>query len=369
MAVTTGKVISLLEEIAPPGLQAEWDNSGLQVGDRQWPVEKILLALDTTLDVVQYAIHHRHDFIISHHPLFFHKQKRIDLATPTGKIIAAALTNRISIYSMHTNLDVIKGGVSDALAELLNLTKVQVLDRQRGDYYKLAVFVPESHLVPLRQALGDAGAGWIGDYSHCTFSASGQGTFLPREGAKPWLGEVGTLEEVKESKLETLVAGDRLPKVLAAMNSVHPYEEIAYDLVPLSIPANYGMGRIGLLPEPMTLGTFAARVAAALKCPSPKLCGESEKIVQKVAVCGGSGGNFVDLAHRRGADVLVTGDIDHHQALTALQLGLALVDPGHYFSEIPILTSIETALGSSLREIEVFRYPGSTNPWRLLDNF
>lgn len=368
MAVTTGKVISLLEREALPGLQAEWDNSGLQVGDRQWPVEKILLALDITVEVVQYAIHHGYNFIFSHHPLLFHSQKRIDAATPTGRIIALALTNKISIYSMHTNLDVVKGGVSDALAELLNLTDVKILDRQKGDYYKLAVFGPNSHLVPLRQALGEAGAGWIGNYSHCVFSAPGQGTFLPRAGAEPWLGDVGTLTEVEEFKVETLVPSHQLTQVLAAMTSVHPYEEIAYDLVPLANPANHGLGRIGLLPQAMTLDTFAARVASVLDCPLPKLSGEGKGKVRKIAVCGGSGGSFVDLAHRRKADVLVTGDIDHHQALTASQLGLALVDPGHYFSEIPILARIEAALGSSLQEIEISRYPSSTNPLRNLDH-
>lgn len=369
MAVTAGKVMATLEEIAPPQLQADWDNSGLQVGDREWPADKILLALDITLEVVQYAVDHGYNFIFSHHPLLFHKLKRIDLTTPTGKVIALALANRVCLYSMHTNLDVIRGGVSDALAELLGLSQVEVLDRQRGDYYKLAVFVPTSHLVTLRKALGDAGAGWIGKYSHCTFSSPGQGTFMPGEGAKPWLGKVGALEEVEEYKLETIVPGYRLPSVMAAMKSAHPYEEIAYDLVPLANPAEYGLGRIGLLPEPLTLDSFVHRVASALNCPFPKVCGEGKREVRKVAVCGGSGGNYISLAHQRGADVLVTGDIDHHQALTAFQLGLALVDPGHYFSEIPILAKIEGVLANRFSEIIITRYPGSTNLLRqILDS-
>lgn len=369
MAVKAGKIIAFLEEYAPPQLQADWDNSGLQVGNQVWPVDKVLLALDTTLEVVEYAARHGYKFILSHHPLLFHKPKNIDLSTPTGEIIALALANDIVIYSAHTNLDAVKGGVSDALVELLDLSQVEVLDRPRGDYYKLAVFVPKANLIPLRQALGDAGAGWIGQYSHCTFSALGQGTFLPREGANPWLGEVGKLETVEEYKLETLVSGHRLPKVLAAMKKVHPYEEIAYDLIPLALSADYGLGRIGLLPEPLVLDAFARRVASVLDSPLTRVCGKGDGIVRKVAVCGGSGGNYVSLAHKCGADVLVTGDVDHHQALTAFQLGLALVDPGHYFSEIPIMAKLEGLLAGQFPDLVIARYPGSTNPLRqILDS-
>lgn len=269
MAIRSGKIISLLEEIAPPHFQAEWDNSGLQVGNRDWLVDKILLALDITHEVVQYATDHGFRFILSHHPLLFHKLNRIDLATSTGQIIALALANNITIYSMHTNLDVIKGGVSDVLADLLGLTQVEVLDREMG----------------------------------------GQ--------------------------------------------------------VPLDTPPDCGLGRIGLLSESLSLGAFAAHVVTVLDCPPPRLCGEDNMIIRKVAVCGGSGGNYVGLAQSRRADVLVTGDIDHHQALDALQMGLALVDPGHYFSEIPVLNWVSAVLGSKLSpEIVITRYPGSTNPFR-----
>lgn len=365
MAIKSGKVISILQQLAPSQLQADWDNSGLQVGNRQWPVEKVLLALDVTLDVMQYAVENGFDFVLAHHPLLFRKLARIDTNAPGGKIISLALTNNITVFSMHTNLDVVKGGVSDALAELLNLEKVEVLDKQKGDYYKLAVFVPQSHYNQVRKALGDAGAGWIGNYSHCTFSSPGIGTFLPQAGASPWLGEVGRLEEVEEYKLETLVPGHRLADVLAAMRAAHPYEEIAYDLLPLAVDADYGLGRIGFLPEPIELKEFAAAVARVLDCPTVRVSGTGERSIHKVALCGGSGGNYVSLAHGRDADVLLTGDISHHQALDAFQLGLALVDPGHYSSEYPILYKVETYLRSVLpQEIVVARYPGSTDPLR-----
>lgn len=363
MSVKAGRIISLLEQLAPLHLQETWDNSGLQVGSLSWQTDKILLALDVTPEVVEYAIAEKCGFILSHHPLIFHKISRIDASTPIGSCIAGALTNRICIYAMHTNLDVIPGGVSDALAALLQLKNTQVLDKGRGNYCKLAVYVPDTHLEQVRSALGDAGAGWIGNYSHCTFASPGRGQFMPREGANPWLGQQGELEEVSEYKLETLVKGNQLAAVLAAMKKAHPYEEVAYDVIPLDNEGEHGLGRIGRLPEPMALGDFAAWLATMLGCPAVKVSGEKTRRISKVAVCGGSGGDLVTLAHYSGADVLVTGDVGHHAALEAAGLGLSLVDPGHYASEYPVLKVLECYLQDNLREIAIIAYPGTDPFW------
>ncbi|HOC06785.1 MAG: Nif3-like dinuclear metal center hexameric protein [Bacillota bacterium] len=363
MSVKAGRIVSLLQQLAPLHLQEDWDNSGLQVGSLSWQTDKILLALDVTPEVVEYASKEKCGFILSHHPLIFHKLSRIDASTPVGACIAGALTNRICIYAMHTNLDVIPGGVSDALAALLQLQDIQVLDKDRGDYCKLAVYVPDSHLEQVRTALGDAGAGWMGNYSHCTFASPGRGQFLPREGANPWLGQQGQLEEVSEYKLETLVQRSQLAAVLAAMKKAHPYEEVAYDIVPLENKGEHGLGRIGHLPQPMALGDFAARLAKMLGCPAVKVCGEKARQVSKVAVCGGSGGDLVTLAHYSGADVLVTGDVGHHAALEAAGLGLSLVDPGHYASEFPVIKVLESYLQDNLKEIAIIKYPGTDPFW------
>ncbi|HBI55760.1 MAG TPA: Nif3-like dinuclear metal center hexameric protein [Firmicutes bacterium] len=362
MAVKAGKIIALLEELAPVGLQEDWDNSGFQVGSRQWTTDKILLTLDVTPEVIEFAASERYGFILAHHPLIFHKLSKIDVSTPMGSSIADALANRICIYAMHTNLDVIRGGVSDALADLLNLKETQVLDKGSGKYCKLAVYVPDSHLEQVRRALGDAGAGGIGNYSHCSFAAPGRGQFLPLAGANPWYGRQGELSEVSEHKLETVVQRSQLTVVLAAMKKAHPYEEVAYDIIPLENEANFGLGRIGLLPEPMTLEDFASFLGKLLGCAALKICGERGRLIKKAAVCGGSCGSLVSLAHNRGADVLVTGDIGHHTALEAAQLGLALVDPGHYCSEYPVLNVLESYLIHNLHEIAVSRFPGKTDP-------
>jgi dinuclear metal center YbgI/SA1388 family protein len=266
MSVKTGKIISTLEQLAPLSLQEDWDNSGLQVGSPSWRTDKILLALDITPKVVEYAIAEKCGFILSHHPLIFHKISRVDASTPIGSCIAEALTNRICIYAMHTNLDVIPGGVSDALAALLQLNNIQVLDKGSGNYCKLE-------------------------------------------------------------------------------NGEH------------------GLGRIGLLPEAMTLGDFAAQLANLLGCPAVKVCGEKARIIKRVAVCGGSGGDLVTLAHYSGADVMVTGDVGHHTALDAAGLGLALVDPGHYASEYPVIKFLKSYLHDTLGEIAIIKYPGTDPFW------
>ena len=98
---------------------------------------------------------------------------------------------------------------------------------------KLVVFVPESHAEKVRQSLGEAGAGKIGNYEFCSFSSKGIARFLPKDGANPNIGEVGKYEEVAEERIEVLVPINILPKVIEAMKKVHPYEEVAYDIYPL----------------------------------------------------------------------------------------------------------------------------------------
>lgn len=362
MAVKAGEIIALLEELAPIKLQADWDNSGLQVGDEDWPVEKVLLALDITLGAVEYAAVHGFTFILSHHPLIFRKLSQIDAATPLGACLAAALAKRICIYSLHTNLDFIQGGVSDCLAELLQLQNIQVLDKSPGRCCKLVVFVPDSHLDEVRRVLGDAGAGWLGNYSHCTFASPGQGQFLPRAGASPWSGRPGELSQVSEQRLETILPQAMLPRVLRALKGAHPYEEPAYDIIPLENKANLGLGRIGRLPEQVKLSELAARVAQSLACASVRVSGDPEALVERAAVCGGSGSDLIALAQARGAQVLVTGDVGHHDALEAANLGLALVDPGHYKSELPVLGAVQSYLQRRLPGVFSAVYPGERDP-------
>lgn len=355
--------MDLLEGLAPLALQETWDNSGLQVGSREWQLSKVLLALDVTPQVVEYAISQGCGFILAHHPLIFNKLSCLDPTTAPGLAIARALVKQICVYAMHTNLDLIPGGVSDVLASLLGLQNTKVLDKKPGKYCKLAVFVPESHLVPVRRALGDAGAGSSGGkYSHCTFAAPGQGQFLPLTGAHPWQGSVNELTEIPEYKLESIVLAANLPAVLKAVQSVHPYEKVAYDIIPLENSGELGLGRIGCLRKPQSLAAFATFLGKKLGCSYLRVWGAQAGLVSKIAVCGGSGSDLIYLAHRQGADALITGDVDHHTALEAAQLGLAIIDPGHYFSEYPVLGALEAYIGEHLPGLALVRFPGKGDP-------
>src|SRR5690606_15858910 len=138
------------------------------------------------------------------------------------------------IFVAHTNLDVTPNGVNDVLAKRLELSSIEpLLPDQFEKLKKLVVFIPESHVDQVREAIGKEGAGWIGNYSDCTFQVSGTGTFMPREEANPYIGSRGKLEKVAEVRLETIITEKVQNRVIQAMLDAHPYEEVAYDLYPL----------------------------------------------------------------------------------------------------------------------------------------
>lgn len=98
---------------------------------------------------------------------------------------------------------------------------------------KIVVFVPESHTSIVRDAMGKAGAGKIGNYAYCSFSTKGIGRFKPEQGANPHIGEVGKFEEVSEERIETICPREKLQEVIKAIKEVHPYDEVALDVYPL----------------------------------------------------------------------------------------------------------------------------------------
>ncbi|MGB9793156.1 MAG: YqfO family protein, partial [Thermacetogeniaceae bacterium] len=196
-----------------------------------------------------------------------------------------------------------------------------------------------------------AGAGWIGKYSECTFQLSGTGTFRPLVGTSPFIGKIGELERVSETRLETIVPESKVDVVVRAMLGSHPYEEVAYDLYPLKNPGKrFGFGRVGKLPQPMTLGSFAERVKESLGQKAVRVVGQLERMVSRVAVCGGSGAALLHQAIRSKADVYVTGDVRHHDALNALAQGIALIDAGHHGTERVIVSVIADYLKDKANE-------------------
>ncbi|MET3682436.1 dinuclear metal center YbgI/SA1388 family protein [Alkalibacillus flavidus] len=373
MAQTTANdIIKLLESFAPKKLAFDGDPIGLQVGDLNQPVNRVMIALDVLEGVVDEAIEKDIDLIIAHHPLIFKPLKTVDLNSEKGKIVQKLIQHQITVYAAHTNLDIAQGGVNDWLMSQLNLKSDDVVvPTEQESLYKIVVFVPTSHEDEVRDALSEAGAGHIGNYSHCTFNSEGYGTFKPQEGTDPYIGSAGELEKVNEIRLETVVSEGRLNETITKATDAHPYEEMAYDVYPLNLSGEtYGLGRIGTLSEATTLEQFAQAVKHAFNVPQLRFVGRPDKKVKKVAVIGGDGNKFIQQAKRQGADVLITGDVYYHTAHDALGIGLAMIDPGHHIEQIvksELKRELENRASAKHGHVEFISSNQVTEPFQFLN--
>jgi dinuclear metal center YbgI/SA1388 family protein len=336
---TIADVTDALEAWAPPGSAQDYDNVGLQVGDASRTVDTALLALDATPQVLEEAQEIGADLIVTHHPLLFRPLDGVTADSYVSNLALRLAESETALYSIHTNLDAAPGGVSFALADRLGLTEVGFLDGFDETLYKLAVFVPEDAFGTVREALADAGAGRIGDYEACAFAVEGTGFFKPGANTDPYIGEAGgDVESAQERKLEVEVARWNLGRVLNALHDAHPYDEVAYDLYPVhQSNSQAGLGALGVLPEPEPMPDFLTRVADRLDAGSLRYAGDDESPVERVAVCGGAGSDFIGTALGAGADAYVTADVKYHEFFNVLDTDgtpeMALVDPGHYESE------------------------------------
>lgn len=356
MPVSCQTVISILEKFAPRQLAEEWDSGiGLQIGDPRQKIKNIFLSLDLNMSVLQEAKAAQAEMLVVHHTPFFKPLKNLRTDLPNGRLITEIIKNGMALYTLHTNLDAVSGGVNDVLAAKLKLQDVAVLSPAwKQKLYKLVVYTPLDYNEKVRQALSKAGAGWIGNYSDCSFQVKGTGTFRPQEGTDPFIGTKGKLEEVEEIRMETIVGEEKLSSVVKAMLKAHPYEEPAYDLYLLANEAmTAGLGRIGRLAEPVTLEKFMALAKENLGIDRLRFCGEKDKIIRKAAVCGGSGMYYWQHAYFAGADVLLTADIKYHDAQDALANGLALVDAGHFATEQPVMPVLADLLKKELQKKDV----------------
>ncbi|MFV9511043.1 Nif3-like dinuclear metal center hexameric protein [Tepidibacillus sp. LV47] len=324
-------IIQIMEQLAPKYLAMEGDRIGLQVGTLQKEVKTVMLTLDVLENVVDEAIEQKVDLIITHHASIYQPLKHLRTDLPQGRIYQKLLKHDIAVYTAHTNLDVALGGVNDALAKRLGIEATEFLQEvYQQKLKKIVVYVPESHQQVVLDALSANGAGWIGNYSHCSFNTLGIGTFMPREGTNPYIGQQGRLERVNEVRIETVVPEEKQNQAIKAMLKVHPYEEVAYDIYPLEIKGkSYGIGRVGRLAEELTLKEFALFVKQQLELDGVRVVGDLTQKVRKVAIVGGDGNRFVQTAAFQGVDVLITGDIYYHVAHEAMAEGLGIIDVGH----------------------------------------
>lgn len=341
-------IVNIIHRAAPPDLALDWDNCGLQAGSVNREVRKIGLALDATEATVAQALAEGCDLLLTHHPLLFKPIRSLDIDREPGSLINTALNGGLTIFAAHTNWDSAAKGVAATLGGLLELENRRPLEPAARDFLKLVVFVPAGYEGVMRRALFEAGAGGIGDYDHCWFGASGQGGFRSPDNGKPFLGCIGEDTRARESRLEVI-----LPKYLAdraaeAVLKSHPYEEPAFEFHPVKI---YGQGQgAGLLGEwnpPRNVFNELRKIGPAFKWTGPE-----PGLVTKVALLPGSGGGYLGLAHRQGAEVLICGDAGYHQALEAQSLGLTLVDIGHFETEWPGVMRLAGLLESELQRLK-----------------
>jgi len=326
-------IIALLGNIIPVSYQESYDNSGLQVGDPNAESESAILSLDVTDEVIDEAVSEGARLIISHHPVIFGGLKRLTGNSQAERIVIKAIKNNIAIYSAHTNLDVIPGGVSFRLAQKLGVKNPVPLVPLSGKLAKIAVFVPSSHVQQVRNEMFAAGAGNIGNYDHCSFNSEGTGTFRADETANPFTGRRGEDHTGDEIKIEVIMPRYLVPSVTKAMTTVHPYEEIAFDVYNLenSMPGA-GMGVVGNLDVETPPDDFLEMLSETLGLGGLRYGRSKAKSIKRVALCGGSGSSLIDAAISSGADAYITGDIKYHSFLEA-EGNILLADIGHYESE------------------------------------
>jgi dinuclear metal center YbgI/SA1388 family protein len=364
-------VVGALEARYRPTWAESWDAVGLTCGDPEAPVRRVLLAVDPVAAVVDEALAWGADLVVTHHPLLLAGVHSVAADTPKGRLVHRLLSAGVALATAHTNADVARPGVSDALADALGVLDTRPLAVQDEPIDKLVTFAPPSETQRLLDALAAAGAGRIGAYERCGYLLTGTGTFRPLPGATPLIGSVGRVELVEETRVEMVVPRAARRDVLAALRAVHPYDEPAVDVYELApVGGVRGLGRIGTLPQPETLEDLLVRVADGL--PSTvagvRAAGDPERVVQSVAVCGGSGDSLLDAVRAAGADAYVTADLRHHRASEAVEAGgPALVDVAHWASEWPWLPQAASLLLADLGDppVETRASTLCTDPWTL----
>jgi dinuclear metal center YbgI/SA1388 family protein len=365
-------IIKAMETIAPYWLAEEWDNVGLQVGEKNWPVRSIWIALDPGPDVVDDACKSDVDLLITHHPLIFHPLSSINLNSAVGSIIQKAIQHRMAIFSAHTNLDNAMDGLNDVLARRIGIKNLKVLGKVGAtENYKLVLYVPLAYEQQVLNSIFETKAGEIGSYTCCSFRNKGTGTYRPGSSSKPFAGKVGEISHADEIRIETVVRKSDLNSVIEHVRENHPYETIAYDIYPLTGNEDMqGAGRIGNLDESTKLISFARSIKEKLGLNSIKIAGNPELKVNTAAVCTGSGSSLMNNFISSGAQVYISGDLRYHDARAVEAENLGLIDIGHFASEHLIVDVLADRLEKILSKegfyVKVEAYGLENDPFMIL---
>ncbi len=355
-------ITDYLESFAPTALQESYDNCGLITGNADWEVKGVLLCLDSVEDVIAEAIENDCNLVVAHHPIVFSGIKKLNGKNYVERTLIQAIKNDIAIYAIHTNLDNVATGVNQKICEKLGLQHLQILAPKKQWLSKLVTFVPETDAESLRQAIFDAGGGNIGNYSACSFNSKGTGTFKGNKASNPIIGEREKLESAEELKVEIVFPKFLERNIIAAMKKAHPYEEVAFDIIPLE---NYwqqtGSGMVGELEKSISTEKFLEIIQKNLKAAVIRHTGLVHQEIKKVAVCGGSGSFLLNDAIRGGADLFLTSDFKYHQFFDA-EGKIIIADIGHYESEQFTVEILHDLLSKKFTTFATLFSKISTNP-------
>jgi dinuclear metal center YbgI/SA1388 family protein len=344
-------------KIVPLELAQDWDNVGLLIGNEQRNVKNTLLTIDVTKEVLAEAKRLKAELIISYHPVIWDGLKKIT-ADGQSKIAYELIRCGIAVFSIHTALDSAQGGINDELAEIIGIRVRKPIgdyvDYPTSENYKLVVFIPIESVAKVSKAVFAAGAGSIGNYQCCSFQTQGEGSFLPLEGAKPTIGKKDRLEKVAEVRFETIVPTEKLEIVIEAMKKAHPYETPAFDCFKLYNPeGKFGLGRIGKLAKPLQMEKIIERIKKHTGAKTIGVIGKQKRIVRTGAVCAGSCGKIINAVIAAKADLYLTGELKHHQALAAQQAGLTCICLSHTVSERFILKKLAKQLQKHIKDVTI----------------
>jgi dinuclear metal center YbgI/SA1388 family protein len=355
-------IIRVLEDFAPLSLQESYDNAGLVAGSREKDINAVLLCLDVTESVLDDAVKKGAGLVISHHPVIFGKLNKLTGGSLTERVIIKAVREDIALYSAHTNIDSVFGGVNTRISEKIGLGKPEILVPAAGLLRKLVVFVPSGHASKVREAIFEGGAGHIGEYDQCSFNVEGEGSFRGSENSDPFAGVPGSLHFEKELRIETVYPEFLEPRILEKMIKAHPYEEVAYDIYPLENKYDrVGMGMAGMLDKPVEAVDFLKHLKEVFRIKCIRHSELPRNKISRVAVCGGSGSLLITAARKWGADVYVSSDFKYHDFF---QEGnrMMIADIGHFESEQFTLEIFHELLTKNFPNFAVHFSDVKTNP-------
>ena len=348
MPLAISKAVSILEALAPPETAEDWDNVGLLLGDPAWKTSGAVISIDLTSEAIQEAKKLKYRLIVNHHPCIFPKGKGLNRITAPS-LPFQALTAGIAVIACHTNFDQCALEVVKVVSKGLGVTARGRLHEASSEaLLKLVTFVPTTHLEKVRKALSEVGAGAIGNYDSCSFVSLGEGAFRGGADTQPFIGKPLVLEKVQEGRLETIFPKGLRKAVISALFKAHPYEEVAYDLYPVSqgpsssgISRGTGYGFWGELRKPKPLLDFARDVKRLFKLDG-FMCTKSKQsqMVSKIGFVAGKGGSFTGAALQAGCDLFITGEAGYHTAMDAARRGLTVIELGHRESEMFFLSVI-----------------------------